>query len=725
MRISLSLNPFDYAVIPGTILALLVALGAGYLVHLRRSGKKVPAASLAYFSAIVIILLFFTIWAALGVYVNKGSRIRVAVFAVVALTSGLTCLMREELLSRLDAAQSKTPRRISTTCLLAIIVVTAFLALEVAYNGRGVFEFTHLGLVVELTYLAFIVVGAWCLSQGHGVGPAVVVAAFGVLGAAQYFVINFKSSAILPTDFLVFNTAFSVMGGYTYTFGARVMMDMAIVCVGIAAASLIRPAKATGVPRHAAQSDGSFRSSLRRTTLWLAGCCACVAAIVALTLVPSWRDLGLDLSYWTTYASYQEQGFIPSFVVGIQDIPIEVPAGYSEAVAKEAEADLATAYEFSTAAAAHGAAVTQFEEVQPTVIVIMNETFSDMSIYGALADAGYGGPDYFLGEFSDESLMTGAFGVSVLGGGTCNTEFEFLSQCSMAYLSSGTYPYQLYDFSETNSLARYFGDLGYSTSVIHPNKATSWGRERVYRQMGFDTFYSIDSFEDAEEFHGRVRDSETYDLILDLLESDDSPQFIFDVTIQNHSGYDQHNIPDELLQSYEVEGIDAGTQDELSEYLGCIESSDQDLEEFVAALKEIDRPVILVFFGDHQPKLASTYNSTLYPVDSEPRGQHRGRLYQTVYAVWANYDVAGADLIAKDVDASSNFLAAMVKSAIGAPLTSYDEALLGAHEQVQMLAALFCEGADGTYFEPDDAAESSDVLTELSLAQYLEFASKT
>ena len=41
--------------------------------------------------------------------------------------------------------------------------------------------------------------------------------------------------------------------------------------------------------------------------------------------------------------------------------------------------------------------------------------------------------------------------VSVMGGGTANSEFEFLTGNSMAFIGTGKYPYQLYDLSESDS----------------------------------------------------------------------------------------------------------------------------------------------------------------------------------------------------------------------------------------------------------------------------------
>lgn len=108
---------------------------------------------------------------------------------------------------------------------------------------------------------------------------------------------------------------------------------------------------------------------------------------------------------------------------------------------------------------------------------------------------------------------SGTLYVSAYGGGTCNTEFEFLTGNSMSYLGSGVYPYTIYDLLDTKNLAEQFKDLGYTTTAMHPNHGTNWNRENVYSGFGFDRFMTINDFQDAEKLRGMVSDAATYDKI--------------------------------------------------------------------------------------------------------------------------------------------------------------------------------------------------------------------
>ncbi|MFR3451030.1 MAG: LTA synthase family protein [Collinsella sp.] len=229
-------------------------------------------------------------------------------------------------------------------------------------------------------------------------------------------------------------------------------------------------------------------------------------------------------------------------------------------------------------------AEAQLAEEKPTVIAIMNETFSDLSIYQNM-HAGYNGPQFF--KNLPDALSRGTLYVSAYGGGTCNTEFEFLTGNSMSYLGSGVYPYTIYDLLDTKNLAEQFKDLGYTTTAMHPNHGTNWNRENVYSGFGFDRFMTINDFQDAEKLRGMVSDAATYDKILEMLESDSAPQFIFDVTMQNHSGYDTGLLPPDKLNNYLIDGA---VNNEVNEYLSLIEESDRALKDFVGKAAQARPP---------------------------------------------------------------------------------------------------------------------------------------
>lgn len=285
---------------------------------------------------------------------------------------------------------------------------------------------------------------------------------------------------------------------------------------------------------------------------------------------------------------------------------------------------------------------------------------------------------------------------NVTGGGTTNTEFEFLTGCSMANFGPGVYPYTVYDLSRAEGLPRQFSALGYATTAMHPQIGTNWNRVNAYSDLGFDRFLTIDDFEGSDTLRGHVTDRATYDKVLDVLASGSEPQFIFDVTMQNHSGYDTGLLGEEDTTHLSIDGADDPLVDE---YVSLIRHSDEDLEYFIERLRELDRPVVLVFFGDHQPYLTQGYNDLWYP--GEDAAEHARRVYQTDYVVWANYDIAGCDQVSEVDDVSASFLASEVAQLIGAPLTSFQKAHIELRRALPEISAACYEDAAGGWFLPN------------------------
>lgn len=111
--------------------------------------------------------------------------------------------------------------------------------------------------------------------------------------------------------------------------------------------------------------------------------------------------------------------------------------------------------------------------------------------------------------------------------------------------ASAQHPYQLYDLSDADSLVKQMESMG----LPDDRHASAGPRERkrssVYERLGFDEFLSIEDFAGAPVCHSGATDASTYDKIIELLEQDAAPQFIFDVTMQNRSGYGEGTVPSE------------------------------------------------------------------------------------------------------------------------------------------------------------------------------------
>lgn len=695
-----------------------------------RSTRERPSrATLAWALPYPVLALALVIWLARGLV--EGDAVTVAGCSVAAAAVVGVCALVTLSRDRIRGSY------LADAGLLVAASVTAAFALEVSWcRGNLAVEPKFLALEAGFTLLALLAL--YLVFQRRGIGAGIGVCVFCVMGLAQYFVRVHKGTAILPSDVLGMTTAMSVAGGYVYKIDGTVILGIAIAAVGWCLCSLMHGREAASekgcAPRRRKEADSEKGCAPRRRKLAVAGnlgvAAACAGSFVAMvTLVDFGVALGVHVDGWDTARSYERYGAITSFVAAAQDLEIPRPAGYSSAQAVADEQELADGYATSVDPDARAAAQAQFAETRPSIVCVMNESFSDMSLYDGLG-VGYEGPAFF--NSIDDALVRGQLAVSTYAGGTCNTEFEFLTGNTLGYLGKGAYPYTLYDLSTTDNLASQLSSLGYDTCAIHPNLGTNWNREGIYAGFGFDEFLTIDEFENAPQFHSGVTDAATYEEVLERLRDSSNPQFIFDVTMQNHSSYDQDNIDPGLLRGYEPDYLDESQAAELNEYLACIDASDRDLEWFIGELRKPDRPVLLVFFGDHQASVSAAVNDAMFPDEADQA--HGTRTYLTNYLVWANYDVAGAGSMRVE-EASSSTLGALALDAVGAPLSGYQEAQLGARLSMPTISALSYTDVEDRHHatgglktlagaDPngDPAARARDAYLKLARLQYHRFA---
>lgn len=700
-------------------LAAGVAAAAGAIASRRRTRSSEHSTSRASLAWSLVFALLLLVMAGLTIAGLFGAGVRALVgYTVLTMVFSYLSLKRDDLARVCKRLLDRTPlsrrtwRVVGYVLAMLVVVALGVLALEVPYSDTA-FSIAPRYAVVEGGIVALALLALLALSQGTGVGPALGVGALFAIGVAQFYVRVFKSAAILPGDLFALGTAAAVSGGYSYVFDDGVVLGLLIAELAVCVLSMLRPA------RH--------EHRLRSVLCHLGAAAVSAAALAALVTVPDYQALyGVVTNqlYWYSMDYYQQQGFLTTFVMVAQKMPIPVPDGYTEQGAQDIESSYAAAYD-QQQTADDTAAQEQFSQKRPSVVVVMNETFSDLSVYQGLAEeTGYAGPTYFKDGLTD-ALAKGPLTVSVVGGGTCNTEFEFLTGTSMAYVGEGKYPYSIYDLSSAPSMVRQFRDLGYQTTAIHPNWPSNWNRNKIYPELGFDRFLSYDdgTFDGDEWYHNGISDAATYQHVLDTLKSSEEPQFVFDVTMQNHGGYDKNNIPAEDLPGYHASRLDDGQNAKLNEYLACINKSDQALADFVQQLRELDRPVVLVFFGDHQPSISPDIDDAYYPGEEDAMA-HAQRQRQTVYAVWANYDVAGRDQASSQEQTSVNLLSSQVLRDIGAPLDGYEKAKLVADEGIQAMNPVGYLGRDGVWYDPDADGPYAQTFRDLAQVTYLEFGSK-
>lgn len=511
-----------------------------------------------------------------------------------------------------------------------------------------------------------------------------------VISIANYYVLSFRSSPIVPWDLFSMGTAASVAGSYNYMLPFRQIFLIALMIAMIVTARFAK-----------------LKMNRKYWLLRAAAGVVCICITCGITWVVHQEKyvnkLQLYPFLFTPTVMYERNGFVVTFLIDLQYLSVDKPEGYSKESAQElldAQEGLswtADTNELTDAVSTDGEKNAEL----PNVIVVMDEAFSDLGVLTDFTTDEDYMPFMHSLEAGAENTVTGKLNVSVKGGNTANTEYEFLTGNSMAYLPAGSIPYQQYVKNEIPSLASYFKSIGYDTYAMHPYLAAGWNRDKVYPLMGFDEFLSLDSFAGASYVRDYVDDSSCVDKIIELYgnKKTGKPAFIFNVTMQNHSPY-----TDGYYDSKNSISVDGTFSVQLNEYLSLIKLSDAALEKLITYFEGQEEPTVVVFFGDHQPS-----DTVAEPVWNL-KGMHSNNLtdeqnqlrYEVPYVIWANYDIREAS----DVDSSANYLAAQMMEYAGIPMSQYQEYLLQTAEQMPVISTQYTED------------KGSEVWNEYQILQY-------
>ena len=541
-------------------------------------------------------------WITNQLLVNEDSSLWILSYS--ALGAAAVVLLVEPLISRFIDQSDFATGTIACTCrdvlVIAAVSALSFVSLEIACN-ETFYRIPANSFGFSVGLLATVLLSLYLLGQRHGGVMALVPVVCCILGIAEHFVITFKGEAILPSDILALGTAMEVSEGYEFTFTAGIVTSLALLEISLGLLSLIRPRKLR-TPTHVFPAIATNLCAFLLVT---------VVGLSGFSSIDLEQALNFDLTVGSPSPRMRLRVLSLRSPKWSTSCPLRSPKTIRPMRRRASSRSSPPPTTARMARASSAAAVAQFNEIKPTIVAVMNESFSDLSCFEQLQAAGYTGPAFY--NSLPDTLVRGTMLASVAGGGTANSEFEFLTGATTAFVGLGKIPYQLYQMNGVNSLAKDLKELGYTATAMHPQNPVNYHRDKIYQQLGFGDFLSIGDFEGAPCYHAGVCDYATYDKILDLLRTDEAPQFIFDVTMQNHGGYDYGTVPAEELTNYWVEGASEGANSALNTYLTCINASDRDLEYFINELRNIGRPVVLVFLAtiSRAPQRLSTTSCTL------------------------------------------------------------------------------------------------------------------
>ena len=581
-------------------------------------------------------------------------------------------------------------------------------------NDVFIYDMTYLGffgnyiLVVVLYFVIFALSGSFRLSY------LIVNTLLFLLGVAHSYIMDFRGTPFLPMDFLSIGTAVGVANTYNYAPTYKIVIA-SLIFLFIVVVSL--PLKA---PRY-----HLLTKVISRT---FAG----TFSVVLLLLfygTSVFANAGVKPDFWNQARGYHNYGFAFNFFCNTKYLYMSVPNDYdpdelqsyvNSVVEKTPEQD--DSYE------------------KPNIICIMNESLSDLKVLGNLET----NEDYmpFMRSLT-ENTIRGNLYVPVIGAGTSNTEFEFLTGHTTAFLPSGSNAYMLYIKNSMASLVSTLKGQGYSSYALHPYYAAGWHRTSVYPLFGFDRFVSLENIMDIslmrqyqengsdpnylqqlveERYPGEnmlirqyISDAYSYKLLIKDFENRDKsvPYFAFNVTMQNHGGYTNSCVNfDENIYATSV----TGDYIKANKYLSLVQKSDVAFRELIEYFSAVREPTVICMFGDHQPSIESAFVAEVMGVDSLSglSVEQEQTRHITPFIIWANYDIEEQQID----QLSSNYLSSLVLQTAGVKLTEYNKYLLKLSETLPVIDTVGYVDRDGRYYKWSESSPYTSLLNEYERIQY-------
>ena len=370
-----------------------------------------------------------------------------------------------------------------------------------------------------------------------------------------------------------------------------------------------------------------------------------------------------------------------------------------------------------------------------TVIMVLSESFSDPTRVPGVSLATDPMPEIRNLESTTTSGLMLSPGY---GGGTANIEFQQMTGLSMANFSDSMLsPYQQIvptrpQFFSFNQMWNKACGSDACSVGFHPYLQGFYLRNVNYRKFGFSHFYTLDS--DPQIPHqgtggaaGNVSDEQAYQNVFDEVnanaERNGPSQYIELVTMQNHAPY-----PDTYGDANEFKDGNgsAVTDDEknmISTYAKNVQLTDAATTDFLSKLDAIDKPVTVVFYGDHLPGIYAT-------ASQDPKNDLA--LHETDYFIWSNQASRHREQLQDAKFTSSNYFMAQVAEQTDAKVSPYLALLTALHGRIAAMSKPIASVMDWsvagspTYLDPDGnpintndlSDEDKQLLDDYRMVQY-------
>ena len=542
-------------------------------------------------------------------------------------------------------------------------------------------RFIH--IVFNLFILATIFLILYAITNSFKITIIAMAVMSFIIATVNYFVTEFRGTSLIAVDLNSADTGLNVAGGYEYKFLFRMIVCLFVTLILITAA---------------------LKLGRNPIKFWWLRVAALILAVVFVLVgyTRIWNsdhyDKLIKLKYFKPQHTYMEKGFYISFLKSIKDTKVEAPKGYSvkkvEGFAKKYKGTKATTTDV------------------PNIIVVMDEAFTD---YTMLCDLDINKDNCsFLHSLKDNTI-SGRLFTPVFGGGTVSTEFESLTTNTMTFEPYGVTSYTTFIHEPMESLASNLKEQGVGKAeAMHPFIKEDYNRDKVYKYFGFDSFYGMEDFGEDPEICGTfISDNADVEKVIEKYEkyrkTSKKPYFMYNVTMQNHSPFLSGKVSGGYKLGYK------GNLKEANEYMNLISHSDAAAKKLINYFKKVDEKTVVLFFGDHQPKLEDSFFTDIDKTFKLKQIPYDQRKRISSYYLWANFDIEEK----QGYDISSNFLEELVLKTAGLGMSGYQQMASDIMKDVPVVSLYGCLDKNGkSFMATDKKSKYYKRLNDYHIAQY-------
>ncbi|MDD2189746.1 MAG: LTA synthase family protein [Eubacteriales bacterium] len=423
------------------------------------------------------------------------------------------------------------------------------------------------------------------------------------VGITNGVILSYRTTPFTVTDLGLLETVISIIPNYLSTVQIVLVAAGGILVIAILILVFIF------MPKH--KQKINYKKS--------------IAGVLLLVLLMSgYTNLAISQNWVSIYFgnlgyAYKDYGFPYCFINTWLNTGISAPQGYSD----DKILETFTSEELKEFNDTANISVSSSKKQKPNVIMVQMESFFDPTLMENVSFSEDPIPNF---RKLKEEYSSGFLTVPSIGAGTANTEFEVLSGMRVRFFGPGEYPYKsVLKDTTCETIAYNLKRLGYGTHAIHNHRGAFYGRNKVFPNLGFDTFTSLEYMNNVLRTPKNwAKDGVLTGEIIAALKSTEGEDLIYTISVQGHGQYPTKQIienPKITLSGIEVEKEAIAFE----YYIQQVHEMDEFIGELVKALEKNGEDTVLVVFGDHLPSL-----------DIDDTDLVNKSVYETEYVIWDN-----------------------------------------------------------------------------------------